>query len=63
MTGWTVFLCPLSSSMFHTFMVATVTLMAMPGALYVLIEYPDLRSRIWAMGIVTTLLTYWLRGM
>ncbi len=50
--------------MFHQIMQAAVTLTVLATCLYVLLtQGRDARLRYWAMGVVTTLLGYWLRGM
>jgi hypothetical protein len=50
--------------MFQPIMQAAVTLIVLSACLYVLLSSgKDARLRTWAMGIVATLLGYWLRGM
>jgi hypothetical protein len=64
MAGWAVFSVRPSDSMFQPIMQAAVTLIVLSACLYVLLSSgKDARLRTWAMGIVATLLGYWLRGM
>ena len=47
--------------LFHRFMTAVVTLLAMPTAIYILIKYPNTQSRIWVMYVVGQSVAYWLK--
>jgi hypothetical protein len=64
MAGWAVFSVRPSDSMFQPIMQAAVTLIVLGACLFVLLSNGrDTHLRYWAMGVVTTLLGYWLRGM